>query len=121
MSRWGPDWTPPQDLSGFHFLLGEKIGETTSELRALNGQMHVLPERIAMQLALHFPALRQGEPKVGPFRHLIHLLQSGLPYVVLAKRTSILLAIWVLAGTGNFGPDQIADMIIKVIGSFLGG
>jgi hypothetical protein len=122
MTQWGQqDWSQPPDPSGFHFHLGLRLGETVSELRALNGRMDTLPEQIALQLATHFPALRQGEPKVGPFRHLIHLLQSGLPYVVLAKRTSILVGIWVLAGTGNFGPDQIADMVIKVIGSLVGG
>jgi hypothetical protein len=124
MTRWGQSEQsppPPAMDSGFHFHLGLRLGETVSELRALNGRMDTLPEQIALQLATHFPALRHGEPKMGPIRQTIHLLQSGLPYVVLAKRTSILVGLWILAGTGNFSPDQIADMIIKVIGSLIGG
>lgn len=121
MTRWGQsDWSPPPDPSGFHFHLGARLGETVSELRALNGRMEMLPERIAMQLAKHLPVPSPHGPRVGPIRQFIQLLQSGLPYVVLAKRASLLLGIWMLAGMGNFSPDQIADMIIKIIGSLVG-
>lgn len=125
MTQWG-DWRPPpQDPtghseSGFHFHLGARLGETVSELRALNSRMDRLPERIAMQLARYLPRHPLPEPKVGRVKQFIQLLQSGLPYVVLAKRGSLLLGIWMLAGMTNFTPDQVADMIIKVIGSFLG-
>lgn len=119
MNRWEQHWSqPPPDHSesGFHFHLGGRLEETVSELRALNWQIYHLPKRIAMQLRHHETA-----PKglLGELKPLTQLLQSGLPYVQLGKRLMIVLALWAMAGIGNYSPEQAKQMLGKLIGLFL--
>ncbi len=126
------DWShPPQrdsqsSPSSFHFELGMHIGETNSQLRTLTGEVRELPERIAMHLSHE---LRQwgmvptATPKSGfaaALKHSTALLQSGLPYVHLVKRSLIALILLSVAVIGNYNPDLAKQMAVKAVGLILG-
>ena len=118
----GSDWSqPPQDQTGFHFSLGARLGETVSELRTLNQQIYYLPDRMALALAAH---MKTDAPKTSIFamlKPLTQLLQSGLPYVHLLKRTAIAMILLAIAVIGNYHPELALKLGEKVIGLILYG
>lgn len=127
MEHWEQEMShPPPPTSqplphGSLLEIGIHIGETNSRLETLITEVRELPEQIVMHLA---PVLRPWvmapveTPRSGWFaqlRPLTQFLQSGLPYVVLGKRVSILVAIWMAAAIGNYNSKEIAEIIVNVV------
>jgi len=127
-----PEWSrpPPRDLqnspSEFHFSLGMRMGETVTHLQALREEVRELPEQIALHLGAelrHWGMAPTETPKSGfvaALKHWMKFLESGLPYVQLAKRMAIATILLATAVIGNYNPALAKSLAEKAIGLILG-
>ena len=133
MSRWGTPGQynrPPHDQSGsgYQFSVAMKLAEMAAEVRGLRQDMHHhlmgLPERMARQMVLHInqsTLCKAKSSKTGQLLQLTQLLKSGLPYVVFAWRTLLLLALWSLIGTGAYTSDDVGRFLAGMLRGFWSG
>lgn len=119
MPRRGQEKLPEPPMSmdtSFHFLLGDKLGETNSLLRALTHEVRALPYQIAMHIIphLHQP---QERGSITYMMQLTQLLGNGKVYLVLIWRISLLIGLILLMAKGTFSAKDLADALLKAVTS----
>lgn len=121
MPRRGQNQTPEPPIlmdASFHFIIGEKLGETNSLLQALRLELRALPYQMAQHMALYL-AHSHPHPKSGDsltyMTRLTRLLESGRSYLVLIWRISLLTGLITLMAKGTFSAKDVADYLIASI------
>ncbi len=119
------DCATSQPINGNHFDLGMHLGETNSHLRALRWEVREIPQQVALHLTSRMPHLATAQSGQQNFfatlRQLTQFLQSGLPYVKLAKLLSLIAMLWGFAIIAIYNPKEMASVLKLIIGSIVGG
>lgn len=120
MPRRGQEKPPEPPTStdvSFHFLLGDKLGETNSLLRALTHEVRALPYQMAMHIIPHLHQPQETRGSITYMMQLTQLLGNGKVYLVLIWRISLLIGLILLMAKGTFSAKDLADALLKAVTS----